>query len=293
MQPHCGGRPLDADRPDPDPARPSPDPEPEVRGLFAQLRATRDAAIAMVRAHINLAKAEMREIGGEIGRAVGLALVALGCLTLMLLLLFVGGILFLGEWIFGSIGWGLLLGCEALLVIAASALLAAVRADGAKRAAITAGITGLVLAVVFGASLTNLLWMAVGAALLPGVEAGVRPLVIGSLIVAVIGAVAGLVAGAKFAPFGRAKSGAAGVAIGLAAGAVLGAFTATAFGPRVGIALALAVMLLVFAATWGALARTRIDIDELKKRFIPQATIDTTRETIEWAKTQNPLGPRS
>ncbi len=264
-----------------------------MRGLLAQLRATRDAAIAMVRAHVDLAKAEMREIGGEIGRAVGLAFGAVGCLTLLLLLLFVGGILFLGEWIFGSIGWGLLLGSEALLVIALSMVLAAVRAGGAKRAAITAGITGLILAVVLGASLTNLLWTAVGAALLPGIEAGVRPLLTGTLVVGVIGLVVGLIVGLKYATFGKAKGAGAGAGGGLLAGAVFGAFSAIAFGPRVGIALAIAVMLLLFAATWGALARTRMDMDELKKRFIPQTTIDTTRETIEWAKTQNPLGPRS
>jgi hypothetical protein len=254
----------------------------------------------MVRAHISLAKAEMGEIGGEIGRALGLATAALGCLTLLLFLLFVGGLLFLGEWLFGSIGWGLLLGSELLLVISLASLLAAVRADGAKRAAITAGITGLLTAVVLGASLANLLWTAVGSALLPGVEEGVRPLVTGTLIVAVIGLVVGLIAGAKFAgnkytdtEFAMAKGAAAGAGGGLLAGALFGAFSAIAFGPRVGIALALSLLLVVFAATWGFLARTGIDAEELKKRFIPQATIDTTRETIEWAKQQNPLAPRS
>jgi hypothetical protein len=232
----------------------------------------------------------MREIGGEVGRALGLVAAALGCLTLLLLLLFVGGLLFLGEWLFGSIGWGLLLGCELLLVIAVSALLAAVRAGGVKRAAITAGIAGLVAAVVLGASLVNLLWTAVGSAVLPGVEAGVRPLVTGTLVLAVVGLVIGLIVGAKFA---KAKGAAAGAGIGILTGALLGAFTAIAFGPRVGIALALAVALTVFAATWGYLARTGIDVEELKKRFIPQATIDTARETIEWAKQQNPLAPRS
>ncbi len=279
-------------RPSPNPAA-EPEPAPEARGLFAQLRATRDAAIAMVRAHVDLARAEMREIGGEIGRAVGLAFAAVGCLTLLLLLLFVGGILFLGEWIFGSIGWGLFLGCEALLVIALSMVLAAVRAGGAKRAAITAGVTGLVLAVVLGCSLLNLLWTAVGAALLPGIEAGVRPLATGTLVVAVVGFVIGLIVGLKYATFGKAKGGGAGAGGGLLAGAMFGAFSAIAFGPRAGIGLALAIMLLLFAATWGALARTRIDPEELKKRFIPRATIDTTKETIEWAKRQNPLGPRS
>ena len=244
----------------------------------------------MLRAHIALVRAEMAEIGAEIARAAGLVLAAAGCLGFMALFLLVGGLLFLGEWIFGSIGWGLLLGCELFLVAAVSAVLAAVRAGGTGRAAITAGITALVAAVVFGASLTNLVWITVGAAILPGVESGVRPLVVGTLFLAIIGLVVGAAVGAKF---GRVIGAAIGLAVGLVAGALLGAFTAVAFGPRVGIALALATAIPVFAGTWAFLGRTRLDPEELKKRFVPQATIDTFKETIEWAKARNPLAPKS
>jgi hypothetical protein len=40
-------------------------------------------------------------------------------------------------------------------------------------------------------------------------------------------------------------------------------------------------------------AREGIDTDALKARFWPQTTIDTTKETIEWAKARSPLGPTS
>ena len=41
-----------------------------------------------------------------------------------------------------------------------------------------------------------------------------------------------------------------------------------------------------FAANGG------IDLEALKARYIPQATIDTTKETIEWAQSRMPGGRR-
>ena len=71
-----------------------------------------------MRAHIDLAKAEMEEVGREIGRASGLAAAAIALLILMSLLVAIGGMLFAGEWLFGSIGWGVLLGAELLIAVA-------------------------------------------------------------------------------------------------------------------------------------------------------------------------------
>ena len=42
-----------------------------------------------------------------------------------------------------------------------------------------------------------------------------------------------------------------------------------------------------------SLEQLRAKTDELKKRFVPQASIDTVKETIEWAKARNPLAPKS
>jgi len=54
------------------------------------------------------------------------------------------------------------------------------------------------------------------------------------------------------------------------------------------------VGLIAWPSTMGAsLARTGVDTDALKQRFWPAATIDTTKETIEWVRARTPLGPRS
>ena len=44
-----------------------------------------------------------------------------------------------------------------------------------------------------------------------------------------------------------------------------------------------------------AIEATRIEFDEesLKKRFMPQRTIDMTKETIEWARARMPLSRKS
>ena len=82
----------------------------------------------------NLAKAEIGDIVGEVKRMVALvgdARSASSCSPRCLL--FVGRLLFLGEWLFGSIGWGVLLGTLLLIDIALMALLLAARRRGRAR----------------------------------------------------------------------------------------------------------------------------------------------------------------
>ena len=43
----------------------------------------------------------------------------------------------------------------------------------------------------------------------------------------------------------------------------------------------------------GIVQRTGIDVEGLKARFIPQVTIDTAKESLEWAKDRVPTGPQS
>jgi hypothetical protein len=62
----------------------------------------------------------------------------------------------------------------------------------------------------------------------------------------------------------------------------------------VAIALGLALAL----ALWPSLVaidtyRRGIDLEALKNRFYPRLTVETTKETIEWARKQRPLGPKS
>jgi hypothetical protein len=49
------------------------------------------------------------------------------------------------------------------------------------------------------------------------------------------------------------------------------------------------VFLLVWPALAAVLVLTHIDGKELKQRFVPQQTIETTKETIEWVREQLPL----
>ncbi len=68
----------------------------------------------MVRAHIELAKTEANEIKDEILRTLALGGLAAIALIFVVFLLLIGLFLFLGEWLFGSLGWGVLLGTEFL-----------------------------------------------------------------------------------------------------------------------------------------------------------------------------------
>ena len=74
--------------------------------------------MGLVRAHVELAKAEAEEIKGEVVRAAGFGAAALAALLLLAVFLPIVTMLFLGEWLFGSIGWGVLLGSEMLLSVA-------------------------------------------------------------------------------------------------------------------------------------------------------------------------------
>jgi hypothetical protein len=147
--------------------------------LREQIGATRDSAKRLVDAHLELARAEFEEIGDAIKRAAALGGVAIAALIVAGLLATVGTPLFLGEWIFGSIGWGLLHGLLLLVAVAAAAGLAAVGTESTRigRSFLLAVLIGVVVAIVLGLNLTNRGWSAVGDALVPAVAADSRPLV--------------------------------------------------------------------------------------------------------------------
>ena len=90
--------------------------------------------MGLLRAHVDLAKAEAEEIKDEVARAAALG--AGGdrvCVILLAFLVPIGTILFYGDWIFGSIGWGLLHGTELLIALAVTAVLVALRVPGLGR----------------------------------------------------------------------------------------------------------------------------------------------------------------
>jgi MFS family permease len=265
----------------------------EAPGIREQIGRTRGALTRLVKAHRELAQAEIGDILDEVKGVVILAGIAIALLILASLIVPIGLSLFVGEWLFGSIGWGLLHGPLLLIGIAVACVVAALGTSGGAiaRDLVVAILVGLVVGVVLGLDLSNQAWTRLGESLAPGVETGVRPLAVGAGVTAIVVGVIGLLLGLRG---GGAGSAVGGLIAGAILGAILGAFTAIALGPRVGAAVGVTVALIAWPSLMGAtIARAGVDTDQLKRRFWPSATIDTTKETIEWVRARTPLGPRS
>jgi len=320
-----GGRPLDPDRPTPQSERPEPEPaqgsggpgapaadaapkgpgadappsggaagsgrSADPPGLIAQIKATKDAVLGMLRAHIALGRAEAEAIKGEVVYAAAFAGIAFAALLLLGIFLPIVTMLFLGEWLFGSIGWGVLLGSEMLVAIAVTAVVVGLKLQGPAIAAGVGVIAGVAAFIICGASWFNRLWTWIGDSSALGLDVGYRPLVIAIVGVGIVAAIVGLIVGARAAGGAGAIAGVIG---GFIVGGLFGAFLANDFGWRVGAAIGFATAYAVYLAVLIArVVANGIDTEKIKLRFWPQQTIETTRETIEWAKAQNPLGPKS
>ncbi len=247
----------------------------------------------LVHAHVELAKAEFSEILGEVKRIAIAAGIVFALMLFAGILIPIGSMLFLGDWLFGSLGWGVLLGAElsiAISVVVVLSLLAGTRGQ-VMTAFLIAVVTGIVVGVVFGLDLTNQGWTRAGDSLFGAVDAGVRPLVTAAAVLAAIVAIIGLLLGLRAGGIAGAIGGLIGGAI---FGALLGAFTALAWGPHAGAAAGVAIGLILWPVLLGAsVMRTGINIDALKAKLWPNETIETTRETIEWVRKQMPLGRKS
>jgi hypothetical protein len=272
----------------PAPAQPGASDAPPPAGLLQQLRRTIDAVRRLVTAHIALARTEISEIVERAKAAAIFVGIAIALLLFAAILASVGTTLFLGEWLFGSIGWGVLHGtllCVALIVVL---LLAALEIPPRRLGGTLGGAVGIgiVVAVVLGLAWPHELFVRAGNAFLPGIETGVRPLVAGVAVGALLGAVIALLAGARV---GGPSAALAGLIGGAVLGAVLGAFLAISFSVHVGIALGITATLIAWPALAAAALRS-FDWGALKARYWPATTIETTKETIEWVRARTPLG---
>lgn len=252
-------------------------------GLGEQIGRTRKALLGLIGSHIALARTEFSEIADEVKRVAGLVGAALFLLFLTAILIFVGVLLFAGEAIFGSMGWGVLLGSELLIAVSVILLLGILELGFGR----TSGsfLVALGVALVIGGLLAND-WAAVSRnnTSLPG-----QPW----LAVASGAVLLGLLFALLGASFGQGA--ASGAAIGgIIVGGLLGLLASAGPGLRVASAIGVAVLLLIWPITAAVLLfRHGIDTDRLKERFYPSQTIETTKETIEWVRAQLPLGPKS
>jgi hypothetical protein len=244
--------------------------------------------MALVMAHVELAKAEMSAIGGEVARVAGLVGGAIVLVLFAVSLLVIGGSLFLAEWLFGSMGWGIVHGMLLFVGLAVAFGLSAVgiRVGRLGRSAFVALLIGVLTAIVLGLNMPNQLYTLIGDAALPGVEAGVRPLVVGLLIWAGIGLLVGIAAAFRLRDAGSRIAALLGLTL---VGALFGAFTAITFGGQVGIALGVTAAYLSWIILMAVDAsRTGIDVEGLQARFTPTQTIEISKETLEWLKRRLP-----
>ena len=302
-----------ADRPS------SPDPSPSSdgkapsgehagappRSFGAQFGRTRKALLGLVAAHVKLFQAELSEIMAELKRAAILGGAALACFFLAGMGAAIGAILWLDEWIFGSIGWGALHG-STFLIAATVTLVMLIIPNAAPRLG-QAFLLSLVVAVVAG----GILWLQLTSRALGwiasnsfsgltwfdghAVSAADRPIAVGVLLLAVlfgiVGAIVGLVAGSgALSRIGAAVGLAIAAAVG---GGVLGALLGVPMSWGISIAVGLAVFLILYSILAAILVLRKADFAELKNRLLPNQTIETTKETIEWVREQMPQGRKS
>jgi len=282
-----------------------PDEKPATEsapGLGEQFGRTRSAFLGMVRAHVRLAQAEFAEIADEAKRAAMLGGIALALLFVAGMLASIGSILWLDEWLFGSIGWGPLHGTEFLIAVAATLALLIFPASAGRigLSVFVGAIAGVVVAVILGLNLTNQGWGWVADHYFSGLTWPLdghpmavvdRPI---ATAVIVLSEVFGIVAFVIALLFGRGIFRRIVTAIGAGivaavVGAILGALTGVPISWNIAIAIGLAVFLIVWPGLAAVLVLTHIDVEELKQRFLPQQTIETTKETIEWVREQLPL----
>jgi hypothetical protein len=107
----------------------------------------------MAGAHMALLRAELSITGQKLGIIIGLALGAIALVFLLVGLLYVGTFLFLGDWLFGSMGWGII-HCT-LLTGAIVGGIAVNLAGGEVRLYGIGAVAGIVVTIVIAALLLS------------------------------------------------------------------------------------------------------------------------------------------
>jgi hypothetical protein len=295
-----------ADRPSaPEPSSPQGPPDRAAPSLGEQLGRTREALVGLASAHLKLLSAELSEIMGQVKRTLALAGAALGLLVLAGLLLVIGTVLWLDEWAFGSIGWGALHGTTLMLALAVVLALVIVPNSGPRLAlaSFVSLVVGVVVGAVFWLQLTNRAWIWVGDTFFAGlawpgggsIAVADRPVVVAVALLTVVAAVIGLLVGFGVGrgPVGRLGSAIVGAIAAALVGGLLGGLLGVPMSWGCAVAVGLAAFLIVLPILALVLVLPEADWDELKNRLMPNQTIDTTKETIEWVREQMPLGRKS
>ncbi len=247
---------------------------------------TIEAGRTLVNAHIVLAKAELAVILDDAKQVAAQVGIALALVVYVALLVPIGSALFLGEWLFGSMGWGILHATLFSLATAFVLVLGALRISRSYLAGtlLVGVLIGIVVGTVLGLAMPNAAYATIGESIYADLDPAIRPLLVGVTLGGAVGAFLGLLGGARAGWIGGALGGFIGGAV---VGAFLGAFTAISFSLQVGVALGVTATLIAWPAL-AALALRGYDWEELKQRFMPSASIAAAEETRAWAEARLP-----
>jgi hypothetical protein len=256
---------------------------PGQTSLLDQFQRTRESFMALLQAHIALLKAEINDILGEVKILATQAGILLGLALMNAVLLWVGGFLFVGEWLFGSIGWGLAHGLLFGLGIIVALALAIVGSRArysvlsflvaAFIAVIVAFLCGINVAYDQAAAIAPNLAQPLGA---PGVVALFGGAIIGAILFGILLAFVSGVRGAI-----------GGVLLGLVLGAIAGWLIGGApwtWPPAV--AFAITVGLVCWPVLNVIFAFPSLDPAERFARLQPRESIEAANETRAWLEEQ-------
>lgn len=260
--------------------RQKPDLAPSLGEQFGR---TRSSFQRLLSAHVTLLRAEIAEITGQLKTLATLAGVILGLLLTLANMLYIGGFLFVGEWLFGSMGWGLAHGV--LFALALMVVLALIVVGGSAGMAalsfVIATVLGIALAVFLGSNVAY----DTANYFAPNLPAPLNS-------APAVGALAGLVIGALLFALLLARVGGrggaiGGLVIGAIVGVILGLVIASApwtWPPAMGFAVTIGLIvwpIVDFVLTW-----PKLDIGEHFSHLYPKETIETVTETREWLSNQ-------
>lgn len=255
-------------------------------GVGEALRRARDGGRKLVDAHIELLKAELSVAGRELGIVVGMAFAILSLAIVAALLLVIGTCLFLGEWLFGSMAWGIVHGVLffVALIVPLALDLAGGRRDAFARGLLAGLVATIVLWVLFASNILR--DTAVDTARSLEASLAIEPtfmptlvgLVAGMVILGVLGLVLGWRRGAVLPMLSL------GLVAGAAIGAILGSVT---FDTKGALAVALIVGLLTWIGVTVLVAvRTGFDPEARYEAMVPRESMAMAQETKEFLERQ-------
>jgi hypothetical protein len=266
----------------------TPPPDGQQPGLRAAFGRARAAAFGLAQAHIELLKAELGEILRQVGIIAALAAGALVLAILMLILVWVGSWLFVGEWLFGSMGWGIVHGV--LFTICLIVPIGLNLAGGEVRAWVRALVVSLLVGIGVGVLLaTNSLhnaadWLERQSAASINIQ---REWLIWLLPGLFFGLVFGLISGYLLRRLGNAGL-AGGFVFGFLLGfALAGFYAAVPFNTQVAAAFAVSAWLLswIGLSLWLA-ARAGIDPQKRYENLVPRESIAQFEATKAYVEQQ-------